>query len=151
MIFKITDQLNQAIPSGRLMGLDVGTKRIGVATYDDSKLITTPQLVLNRQSNLKDFVKIKEFFDENKITAIVIGLPLAMNGEKSKMSEFVEKFTKNFDEFLAGKIPIYLFDERLTSFEARIFNDSQLSRKKNKFYDDISASLILRSFLQGFL
>ena len=148
-IFSNKSQLNQAIPAtGRIMALDVGSKRIGVATCDETRTIANPRLVLNRQSNLKDFAKINDFIHENRIIAIIVGLPLNMDGTPSKMSEFVSDFAKNFDEFLEKKFPILFFDERLSSFEAREIEASQLSRKK-EFYDDIAASLILEHFLSS--
>jgi putative Holliday junction resolvase len=148
-IFSNKSQLNQAIPAtGRIMALDVGSKRIGIATCDETRTIANPRLVLSRQSNLKDFAKISDFIHENRIIAIIIGLPLNMDGTPSKMSEFVSDFAKNFDEFLEKKFPILFFDERLTSFEAREIEASQLSRKK-EFYDDIAASLILEHFLSS--
>lgn len=148
MIFNSSDQLNQDLPQkGRLMAIDVGTKRIGIALSDESRFIATPKLILNRQSNQKDFAKIQEFISENKVAAIVIGLPLTMEGKTQPMSEFAEKFAENLDEFLEKKLPIFLFEERLSSFEAREAHHSELSRKKNKFVDDIAASFILQHFL----
>ena len=97
MIFNNPKQLNQA---GRLMALDLGTKRIGVAISDESQLIANPKLILNRQSNEKDFVKIRQFISENKILGIVIGLPLQMDGSRQEMTEFAENFALKLDEFL---------------------------------------------------
>lgn len=148
MIFNIANQANQALPpKGRLIAIDVGTKRIGIAVSDAERLIATPKLVLQRQSNLKDFVKIAQLMLENEVVAIVIGYPLHLDGRNDEMTEFVERFAKNFDEFLENKFPIFLFEERLTSFEARQFAASELSRKKDKFVDDIAASLILQHFI----
>lgn len=144
MIFNCQNQLNQAVvPDGRLIALDVGTKRIGIATCDATRLLTSPRQILNRQSNLKDFEKIKKFIIENESVAIVIGLPI----DSPDTMKFIIKFAENFDEFLEKKFPIFLFDERLSSFEAKEFHTSPLSRKKNKFVDDIAASLILERFL----
>jgi putative Holliday junction resolvase len=146
-IFSNKLQLNQVIPSsGRIMALDVGQKRIGIATCDETRTIATPKLILSRQSNLKDFAKIKNLIEENNALALIIGLPLNMDLSSSAMSEFVINFTKNLDDFLEKKIPILLLDERLSSFEAREIEASGLSRKK-EFYDDIAASLILKDFL----
>ncbi len=148
MIFNNLSPVNQALPSkGRLMALDVGSKRIGIAISDESRFLATPKLILERLSNQKDFEKIKKFSEENQIVAIVIGRPLAMDGSAIPMTEFSEKFAKNFDDFLENKLPIFLFEERLTSFEARDVNASGVSRKKNKFIDDIAASFILQHFL----
>lgn len=147
-IFRNLDQLNQALlPKGRLMGLDVGTKRIGLAVSDASRFIATPKLIINRLSNLKDFEKIKKFIEENLIVGIVIGRPVNMDGSPIVMTEFCERFAKNFDDFLENKLPIFLFEERLSSFSARDVNVSELSRKKNRFVDDIAASFILQHFL----
>ncbi len=148
-IFRNSDQLNQALlPKGRLMGLDVGTKRIGLAVSDESRFIATPKLIINRLSNLKDFEKIKKFIEENLIVGIVIGRPVNMDGSQIVMTEFCERFAKNFDDFLENKLPIFLFEERLSSFSARDVNVSELSRKKNKFVDDIAASFILQHFVE---
>lgn len=148
MIFTNSNQLNQAFQTaGRLMALDVGTKRIGIAISDASRLIANPKLIINRQGNQKDFEKIRDFISENQIVGIVVGLPINMDESIIPMTEFVEKFTKNLDEFLTEKFPIVFFDERLTSFEARSIHASKLSRKKNKFVDDIAASVILQHLL----
>ena len=109
-IFKDSSQLKNLSSSGRLIGIDVGTKRIGIAISDQSRFIATPKLVLKRQSNLKDFVKISEIITENAVVAIVIGLPINLDNSASEMSKFVEKFSENFDEFLERRFPIFLFE-----------------------------------------
>ena len=147
-IFSSKQELNQVLPKlGRIMALDIGTKRIGIAICDETRFIATPKLVINRHSNIKDFAAINNFMIENQIVAIVIGLPINMDGTQSDMSKFVTNFSQNFDNFLNQKFPILLFDERLTSFEARQIASSSLSRKK-EFCDDIAASLILEGFLR---
>jgi putative Holliday junction resolvase len=149
MIFNISDQLNQALPAkGRLMALDVGTKRIGVAISDESRFLATPKLIINRLSNQRDFEKIAKFITENQVVAVIVGRPLNMDGSAIPMTEFCERFAQNLDIFLEKKVPIFLFEERLSSFEAREINASGgISRKKDKFIDDIAASIILQHFL----
>jgi len=149
MIFNISDQLNQALPAkGRLMALDVGTKRIGVALCDESRFLATPKLIINRLSNQQDFEKIVKFIIENQVVAVVVGRPLNMDGSAIPMTKFCERFAQNLDIFLEKKLPIFLFEERLSSFEAREIKAlGGTSRKKNKFIDDIAASVILQHFL----
>lgn len=148
MISNNQNQLNQALPAkGRLLAIDVGTKRIGLAISDETQFIATPKMVLNRQSNEKDFSKIKDFIFEHAIVAIVIGHPINMDKSRTEMTDFSEKFAKNLNEFLEDKFPIFLFEERLTSFEARSINNAGAWRKKTKFIDDIAATLILQHFL----
>lgn len=127
------------------MALDIGTKRIGVATCDATRLITTPRMILQRRNNVDDFAKIKQFADENQIVGIVIGLPI----NYLETCAIIKNFAKNLDQFFERKIPITLFDESLSSFEARQIHSSPLSRKKNKFVDDIAAAIILEHFLQS--
>lgn len=102
-------------------------------------------MILNRQNHLDDFAKIKNFVEENEAVGIVIGLPIG----SPEMMSVIKSFAKKLDEFLEKKIPITLFDERLSSFEAKEIHASPLSRKKNKFVDDIAASIILEHFLQS--
>ena len=148
MIFNDLNQVNQALPAkGRLMALDLGTKRIGIALSDETRFIATPKLVITRKSNEADFLKIKNFIDENRVVAIVIGRPINMDGQRTEMTNFSENFIEKFDEFLEKKLPLFPFEERLTSFEAKEAHASDLSRKKNEFVDDIAASLILQHFL----
>lgn len=130
---------------GRLMALDVGTKRIGIATCDATRLIASPRLILNRHNNLEDFTKIKQFATENEIVGIVIGLPINYDDTCKIIRNFAEKLANFFE----NKIPITLFDESLSSFEAKEIHSSPLSRKKNKFVDDIAAAVILEHFLQS--
>ncbi len=151
MIFNNPNQVNQALPNkGRILAIDVGTKRIGIALSDESRFIASPKMIISRQSNSQDFEKIKKFIEENLIVAIVVGRPIDMDGSLIPMTQFSENFAKNLDDFLGNKFPIFLFEERLTSFEARDVNASAISRKKGKFIDDIAASFILQHFLDDF-
>ena len=131
--------------NGRLMALDVGTKRIGIATCDATRLIATPRAILNRHSNISDLAKIKEFAEENEVVGIVIGLPIGY----VETCKIIKNFAENLEKILEKKIPIILFDESLSSFEAKEIHASPLSRKKNKFVDDIAAAIILEHFLQS--
>lgn len=150
MIFNNFNQQNQALAKqGRLMGIDVGTKRIGIAISDATRFIATPKLIINRLGNARDFEKIKNLIAEHEIIGLVIGLPVNMDRSVIPMTEFAQNFAEDLDEFLEKKLPIFLFDERLSSFEARSFHASGLSRKKNKFVDDIAASVILQHFLDS--
>ncbi len=141
----------KSIPSqGKLMAIDVGTRRIGLADCDFTQTITTPRLIIKRQSNLKDFEVIKDFITENGIKGIIIGFPAHMDRTYHEMSEFTVKFTTSLDQYLQEqdvKISIVLFDERLSSFEAEEIARSIPSRKKLKHFDDIAARVILDDFL----
>jgi putative Holliday junction resolvase len=154
MIYNDLKQLKQDLPAsgsqrGRLLGLDVGTKTIGVAISDASWLISNPRLTILRKGGKADFLAIKNFIGENKITAIVIGLPLNMDGSESAMSDFVRKFAIRLDEFLINS-KITFFDERLSSFEAEELMESGKikNNKRKEKIDQIAASLILQGALE---
>lgn len=156
MIFNILLEPNQdykkILPQkGSLMGIDVGSKRLGIAKSDETRLIASPKLIITRESNLKDFAKINALIDEYKISALVIGYPINMAGKLTDMSKFSENFAKNLNDFLENKLPIFLFEERLSSFEARNHGYDKISRNhKSKYVDDIAASVILQHFLDDF-
>lgn len=149
MIVDNLNDLKKILPKkGRILALDIGTKRIGIAITDDTQTIATPKKIIKRQSNIKDFTLLLSIIQENQIIAIVLGFPIKMDDSVELMANFVKKFAINFDDFLNKlqiNIPLILFDERLTSFEARQFMN--LYQKKFTNYDDISASYILENFI----
>ena len=151
MIYNTLNQLNQALPAkGRIMALDVGTKKIGVAISDIDRNIASPKLTILRKSNQKDFVVLEEFIRESNIVGIVIGLPLNMDETESKMSEFVRRFADNFDKFLPN-LPIGFCDERLSSFAAEDILNEKIPVKNNKkkmLVDQIAAAVILNLALK---
>jgi putative holliday junction resolvase len=151
MIYNDLKQLNQDLPNkGRLLGLDVGTKTIGVAVCDGDWMVANPRLTIYRRGGKADFSAIKDCVVENKIQAIVVGLPLNMDGTESGMSEFVRKFALGLDEFLAD-VKIIFFDERLSSFEAEeLLESGQVKNNKRKGkIDQIAASIILQGAVDG--
>ena len=100
-IYNTKNLLNQVLPAaGRIMALDVGQKRIGIAITDESRFLSSPKDILTRRSNERDFEKIADFIKTHKILAIIIGLPLNMDDSESEMSKFVRKFSENLDNFL---------------------------------------------------
>ena len=149
MIFDDLEQLNSHLEKeGRIIGLDVGTKTIGVALSDASQTIATPKLTIKRKSNQKDFAALEALVKEYNIKTVIIGLPLNMDGSISKISEFVKNFAVNFNQFL-NDIKISFCDERLTSFiaEDTIYQIKAKDSKRKKLVDQIAAALILQSAL----
>lgn len=134
------------------MSIDVGTKRIGIAISDKSRMFASPKTTIMRKGNLHDFPKIYQLIIENDIKAIIIGLPLNMNESENEMTYFARNFAKNLDDFLSPNIEskIYLHDERLTSFMAKddlILAIKGKKDKKKQVIDQMAASIILQSFL----
>ncbi len=155
MIYKDLERLKQDLPNkGRLLGLDIGTKTIGVAVSDRDWLIANPKLTIGRKGGKADFLELKNIIEEHKIYAIVIGLPLNMDESESAMSDFVRRFADNLDEFLTknGCISkIVFFDERLSSFAAEELMESgrAKNRKRKGLIDQIAASVILQGAIDN--
>ena len=131
----------------RLIGLDLGSKRIGVSICDDKQLIATPLKTINRNS-LKDLVdELRLIINENDIKGIIIGNPLNMDGSLGRSAQSVKDTTENIEKNL--DIPICLWDERLSTVGA--FNlSSQLDinvSKREKKIDENAAAFILQGAL----
>ena len=128
----------------RLIGLDLGSKRIGVSICDDKQLIATPLKTINRNS-LKDLVdELRLIINENDIKGIIVGNPLNMDGSSGRSAQSVKDTTENIEKNL--DIPICLWDERLSTVGA--FNlSSQLDinvSKREKKIDENAAAFILQ-------
>ena len=128
----------------RLIGLDLGSKRIGVSICDNKQLIATPLKTINRDS-LKDLIdELRLIVDENDIKGIIIGNPLNMDGSSGRSAQSVKDTTENIEKNL--DIPICLWDERLSTVGA--FNlSSQLDinvSKREKKIDENAAAFILQ-------
>ena len=128
----------------RLIGLDLGSKRIGVSICDEKQLIATPLKTINRNS-LEDLIyELKIIIDENDIKGIIIGNPLNMDGSLGSSAQSVKDTSQNIEKNI--NIPICLWDERLSTVGA--FNlSSQLDinvSKREKKIDENAAAFILQ-------
>ena len=100
----------------RLIGLDLGSKRIGVSICDDKQLIATPLKTINRNSLVEVINELKDIVTENNIKGIIVGNPLNMNGSSGRSAQSVKDTTENIEKNL--DIPICLWDERLSTVGA---------------------------------
>ena len=131
----------------RLIGLDLGSKRIGVSICDEKQLIATPLKTINRNS-LKGLIdELRLIINENNIKGIIVGNPLNMDGSSGRSAQSVKDTTENIEKNLY--IPICLWDERLSTVGA--FNlSSQLDinvSKREKKIDENAAAFILQGAL----
>ena len=128
----------------RLIGLDLGSKRIGVSICDEKQLIATPLKTITRNTLNELIVELKVIIDENNIKGIIIGNPLNMDGSSGRSAQSVKDTSQKIDENI--NIPICLWDERLSTVGA--FNlSSQLDinvSKREKKIDQNAAAFILQ-------
>ena len=130
--------------SSRLLGLDLGKKRIGVAICDSNKKIATPYTTLFKD-NLNDFLnELKKIISENDIQGLVIGYPINMDGTHGKSAQSVNDFSKLISKNIS--LPITLWDERLSSSAAYKLSSgiNIKAAKKIKKIDENSAAFILQ-------
>ena len=128
----------------RLLGLDLGSKRIGVSICDEKQLIATPLKTINKKSLEELLNELKVIINENNIKGIVIGNPLNMDGSSGSSAQSVKDTSQNIEKNI--NIPICLWDERLSTIGA--FNiSSQLDinvSKREKKIDENAAAFILQ-------
>ena len=128
----------------RLIGLDLGSKRIGVSICDEKQLIATPLKTINRNTLNELISELKVIIDENNIKGIIIGNPLNMDGSSGRSAQSVKDTSQKIEENI--NIPICLWDERLSTVGA--FNlSSQLDinvSKREKKIDENAAAFILQ-------
>lgn len=132
----------------RFLGLDFGERRIGTAVSDESMIFSSPYLTIDVKKNPNYFEKILEIINEKKITKIVIGNPLSVDGQDTSKSKIIKKFAKNLSEFT--DLPIVFWDETHTTQKAKKIlklNKKSLKKHKKKL-DKIAASLMLEDYMQ---
>ena len=129
----------------RLLGLDVGTKRIGVAVGDDLGIVISGKESINRVPEKDAIKRIETICSEYGITKIVIGLPLHANGDLGEQA----KDCQNFAKLLPNKYQIFFEYERCSSFEAEenLKNRGINFRQKKELVDIESACIILRQYI----
>jgi putative holliday junction resolvase len=131
------------------MGLDVGTRRIGIAVSDPLGITAQGLETLERRNKRHDFEHLGRVIREYGVKEIVVGLPLRMSGaegtQADKMQAFAEELRKRFG------LPVHLWDERLTSAEAnRLLRETDLSiEKRGKAVDRMAAVLILQGWMEN--
>ncbi|MFN6501348.1 MAG: Holliday junction resolvase RuvX [Nostoc sp. DedQUE01] len=137
----------QAKPFISALGLDLGSKRIGVAGCDRTGLIATGITTIERRFFEQDVEQIRQIVNERQVQVLVIGLPYSMDGSLGFQARQVQKFAKRLAKAL--DLPVEYVDERLTSFQAEqllIAENRSPSRHKG-LIDRKAASLILQQWL----
>ncbi len=132
----------------RYLGLDLGTKTLGLALSDSLGMIATGYKILKHEEDYDSLIpKLKEEIEKNDIGAFVLGFPKNMNNTIGERGEVSLAFQKKLED--AFHLPVYLQDERLTTKQAEsllIANDTS-RKKRKKVIDSMAATIILQSYL----
>lgn len=129
------------------LGLDIGSKRIGVAGCDATGLIATGLTTIERTSFDQDVAQLRRIVEERQVQVLVAGLPYLMNGQIGFQARQVQKFAKRLATAL--KLPLEFMDERLTSFEAEqmLIAERRSPSRHKSLIDRKAAALILQQWL----
>ena len=133
--------------NSRLMGVDPGKKRIGIAISDQRKIVATPYTTLIKENYSELVLQIRKIIDENQIDGIVIGNPINMDGSEGPSSQSAKDLAKNLSKDITENITMW--DERLSSMGAfNLSNELAInSTKKVRKLDENSAQFILQGVL----
>jgi len=131
----------------RTLGLDVGSRRIGVALSDASGMLATPLTTIMAVPQAQALERIGRLCAEHEVVEIVVGLPLTLRGEVGPQAETVQKFAEALGQSIA--LPIQFFDERLTTAAAeQQLRDLGVKPEKRKLQiDQVAAAIILQDYL----
>ena len=140
-------------PKHRLLGLDLGSKTIGLAISDGTCSIASPLLTIKRQKFTHDCQELLKLIEQEKIGGLVYGLPINMDGSLGPRCQSTKQFAKNFEAKTDPALPYCFWDERMTSqqVERMLVQQADLSRKRRgEVIDKLAATLILQGALDSF-
>ena len=131
------------------MALDLGEKRIGIALSDPTRTIAAAHSVLRRKSRADDFARYAHLIAEQRVTLLVIGLPITLGGEEGQRAGWVRDYAEDLGHHM--DIPIVYWDESLTTVEAEaaLRAGGWHGKKLKERVDAVAATLILQSWLDS--
>ena len=132
----------------RALGLDLGTKRIGVAVSDSEGLLATPIEVIFRQKDARqDYLAVVELVKEWEVNIVVVGMPYSLDGQEGPMAQKTLEEVKSLSDILP--VPVVTYDERLTTVTAeRSLREQGVSSKEGrKVIDQLAAAVLLQAWL----
>jgi putative holliday junction resolvase len=133
----------------RVLGLDVGSKTIGMAVSDLLGITAQGLPTIRRKNKRFDFEQLANVLGEYEVSEIVVGYPLRLSGSEGTQSEKMQRFAAELREKF--HLPVHLWDERLTSSQAnRVLREAELSiKKRGEAVDRMAAVLILQSWMEA--
>jgi putative Holliday junction resolvase len=134
-------------PGARLLGLDVGTKTIGVALSDTLRMVASPVETIRRGKLRPDAERLARLARERGVGGIVIGLPVSMDGSEGPRCQSVRQFAANLEPFLS--LPMAFWDERFSTaaVEREMIRHDMTRKRRAEIVDRVAAAYILQGFL----
>lgn len=139
-------ELVTALPRGRLLALDVGDRRVGVAVSEESGLLARPLTVFERGARTADWERIQHLAREQRAVGLIVGYPLNDDGSVGPQAQQTARYTRRLAQ--AVDLPVMLWDERLSTFEAQERMHAIGKRgRRAPGVDAVAAAVILQSYL----
>lgn len=137
----------ETISPGRILGLDVGERRIGIAISDETQTLARSLTVLHRRSKAQDFEALARLVREQKVAAIVVGLPLSSNGTEGQQARRIRRYAAALSERLAT--PLVFYDESFSTVTAAglMMASGRKRRDRRHCIDAVAAAVILQDYL----
>lgn len=137
----------ETISPGRILGLDVGDRRIGIAISDETQTLARSLTVLHRRSKVQDFEALARLVREQKVAAIVVGLPLTSNGTEGQQARRIRRYAAALSERLTT--PLIFYDESfstVTAAELMMASGRKRHDRRHRI-DAVAAAVILQDYL----
>ena len=133
---------------GRVLGVDYGSSRVGLALSDPQKIIASPLDTLTNNGNDRLKKKLLELIKEKNVEYIVIGLPIGLKGQETSQTKIVREFA---EEIRSLALPVYFQDERLSSLSAKksLIEQNVKTGHNKSFIDSTAAAIFLQQFLDS--
>lgn len=133
----------------RILALDIGDKRTGVAVSDPSRTVATPLTVLDTMKQSRRDSELARIVEDYEVGTIVVGLPMTLEGELGQQARHVQALTTKMAQFL--RVPVEYVDERLSSAEAakRMRESGETERTMRGRLDMVAAAVFLQAYLDG--
>lgn len=133
----------------RMLGLDVGERRIGVAVCDEEERLAFPLTVIERRGTARDFAEIDRLLKQERAGLLVVGLPLSLDGSIGPQARLVQEFVQRLAQ--QADVPVETWDERLSSVEAErhLLAMAESRERRRQRRDAVAAAIILQSYLDS--
>ncbi len=136
-------------PTNRVLALDLGEKRIGVALSDETRTIARSLAILKRTSRSADFTKIGQIIEEHEVQLVIVGLPTLSSGEEGSKAAWARSYAKDLER--QCHIRVELWDESFSSVDAiKSLQERRVTgRRKKQHIDAVAAAIILQSYIDS--
>ena len=135
-----------AVP-GRILAIDYGQKRFGLALSDEMRMTAQPLATLERTNRRNDLRRLRDIVRQHEVRQIVVGHPVHLDGSASEMAAEAARFAKRLEKELS--LPVVLADERLSSWEAgQMLAEAKPRKRARTQVDQVAAAVILRDYLE---